>query len=194
MQRLQRVVVEKSPDVDALRACRRRHAADFGGISRRRLAIGCAERGDMRSCRTRAPRASATPTSAAISRASSPPLAHDCLISNAIGELRAVPHRVVMHEVNQVLALAQRAGATEIVPDLRVVIDESDRAAATDFPPNRSSCTWDGADRTRQHTASLLGCFANCARSPAVVATMGGCRGTGDRCARRGWPTGSPAA
>jgi ADP-heptose:LPS heptosyltransferase len=61
----------------------------------------------------------------------------DCLISNADPEsCERVPHRVVMHEVNQVLALAQRAGATEIVPDLRVVIDESDRAAVTDFPPD----------------------------------------------------------
>jgi ADP-heptose:LPS heptosyltransferase len=59
----------------------------------------------------------------------------DCLVSNADPEgCEHVPHRIVMHEVNQVLALAQRAGATEIVPDLRVIIDESDRAAVVDFP------------------------------------------------------------
>ena len=59
----------------------------------------------------------------------------DCLVSNADpASCERAPDRVVMHEVNQVLALAQRAGATEIVPDLRVVIDASDRAAVADFP------------------------------------------------------------
>jgi ADP-heptose:LPS heptosyltransferase len=59
----------------------------------------------------------------------------DCLISNADPEsCERAPHRVVMHEVNQVLALAQRAGATEVVPDLRVVISDADRAAVTGFP------------------------------------------------------------
>jgi ADP-heptose:LPS heptosyltransferase len=59
----------------------------------------------------------------------------DCLVSNADpASCERAPERVVMHEVNQVLALAQRAGATEIVPDLRVVIDAKDRAAVTNFP------------------------------------------------------------
>jgi ADP-heptose:LPS heptosyltransferase len=59
----------------------------------------------------------------------------DCLVSNADpASCERAPERVVMHEVNQVLALAQRAGATEIVPDLRVVIDAKDRAAVTAFP------------------------------------------------------------
>jgi ADP-heptose:LPS heptosyltransferase len=59
----------------------------------------------------------------------------DCLVSNADpASCERAPERVVMHEVNQVLALAQRAGATEIVPDLRVVIDARDRAAVTAFP------------------------------------------------------------
>jgi ADP-heptose:LPS heptosyltransferase len=59
----------------------------------------------------------------------------DCLVSNADpASCERAPERVVMHEVNQVLALAQRAGATEIVPDLRVVIDAKDRAAMKNFP------------------------------------------------------------
>jgi ADP-heptose:LPS heptosyltransferase len=59
----------------------------------------------------------------------------DCLVSNADpASCERAPERIVMHEVDQVLALARRAGATEMVPDLRVVIDAKDRAAVSDFP------------------------------------------------------------
>ena len=77
----------------------------------------------------------------------------DCLISNADpATCERDPQRVVMHEVNQVLALAQRAGASEIVPDLRVVITAADRvgrgrfSARSDHRPPRAAL-----DRARQH-------------------------------------------
>jgi len=44
------------------------------------------------------------------------------------------PDLIVQHEVDQVLALAKRAGARTIVPDLRVIITEDDRAAVADLP------------------------------------------------------------
>lgn len=42
----------------------------------------------------------------------------------------------VRHEVLQVLALAERAGATRLVYDLSLPVDERDRAAVADFPEN----------------------------------------------------------
>jgi ADP-heptose:LPS heptosyltransferase len=44
------------------------------------------------------------------------------------------PSLVVRHEVDQVLALALAAGATDIVPELAVRIDDSDRAQVADMP------------------------------------------------------------
>jgi ADP-heptose:LPS heptosyltransferase len=44
------------------------------------------------------------------------------------------PSLVIRHEVDQVLALAKAAGAREIVPDLVVGIDDSDRARVADLP------------------------------------------------------------
>ena len=42
--------------------------------------------------------------------------------------------RTVRHEVDQVLELAERAGATELCRDLRVVVSAADRAAVADVP------------------------------------------------------------
>jgi ADP-heptose:LPS heptosyltransferase len=44
------------------------------------------------------------------------------------------PDLIVQHEVDQVLALAKRAGARVIVPELRVMIADADRAAVADLP------------------------------------------------------------
>ena len=44
------------------------------------------------------------------------------------------PDRIVQHEVDQVLALAKRAGARTIVPELRVMISAEDRALVADLP------------------------------------------------------------
>jgi ADP-heptose:LPS heptosyltransferase len=46
------------------------------------------------------------------------------------------PSLVVRHEVDQVLALALAAGATQIVPELAVRIDDSDRAQVAHMPGN----------------------------------------------------------
>jgi ADP-heptose:LPS heptosyltransferase len=44
------------------------------------------------------------------------------------------PDLIVQHEVNQVLALARRAGARTIVPDLRINMSEADRAEVAGLP------------------------------------------------------------
>jgi ADP-heptose:LPS heptosyltransferase len=134
------VVVQHSPDVDIV-ACLppdmppRTFGRRFRGAD---LAIALAPNAaDMRLvAATRAPRRIGyTYERRYLTRAVAHVWLTDCLISNADpASCERVPHRVVMHEVNQVLALAQCAGATEIVPDLRVVIDTGDRAALTDFP------------------------------------------------------------
>jgi ADP-heptose:LPS heptosyltransferase len=46
------------------------------------------------------------------------------------------PHHRIPHEVDQVMALALRAGAREIRPELRVVVSADDRAAVADLPPD----------------------------------------------------------
>ncbi len=134
------VVVAKSPDVDVVSpmphdVTPRTFGRRFRGVD---LAIALAPNAaDMRLVgATRAPRRIGyTYERRFLTRLVSRLWLTDCLISNADpASCEAEPHRVVMHEVNQVLALAQRAGATEIVPDLRVVIDAVDRAAVLDFP------------------------------------------------------------
>ena len=134
------VVVEHSPDVDEV-ACLpasvapHRFGAHFRGVD---LAIALAPNAaDMRLvAATRAPRRIGyTYERRYVTRAIARAWLTDCLISNADpATCESNPQRIVMHEVNQVLALAQRAGAVEIVPDLRVMIDAGDRAAVADFP------------------------------------------------------------
>ncbi len=136
------VVVEHSPDVDEV-ACMppfgvpAQFGAQFRGAD---LAIALAPNAaDMRLvAATRAPRRIGyTYERRYLTRLIARRWLTDVLISNADPDTcERDPKRVVTHEVNQVLALAQRAGATEIVPDLRVVITDSDRAAVTDFPPD----------------------------------------------------------
>jgi ADP-heptose:LPS heptosyltransferase len=134
------VVVAKSPDVDAVSCLPAGVSPDTFGASFRGvdLAIALAPNAaDMRLiAASRAPRRIGyTYERRYLTRLVSRFWLTDCLVSNADPETcERVPHRIVMHEVNQVLALAQRAGATEMVPDLRVVIDETDRAAVTGFP------------------------------------------------------------
>lgn len=136
------VVVEHSPDVDAV-VCMPPYAepARFGATFRGAdLAIALAPNAaDMRLvAATRAPRRIGyTYERRFLTRLIARRWLTDCLISNADPDVcERDPKRVVMHEVNQVLALAQRAGATEIVPDLRVVISDADRSAVADFPPD----------------------------------------------------------
>jgi ADP-heptose:LPS heptosyltransferase len=136
------VVVEHSPDVDAV-ACLPpytdppKFGATFRGAD---LAIALAPNAaDMRLvAATRAPRRIGyTYERRYLTRLVARRWLTDCLISNADPDIcERDPKRIVTHEVNQVLALAQRAGATEVVPDLRVVITDADRAAVTGFPPD----------------------------------------------------------
>jgi ADP-heptose:LPS heptosyltransferase len=134
------VVVQKSPDVDAVspmppHVTPQAFGATFENVD---LAIALAPNAaDMRLvAATHAPRRIGyTYERRYLTRLISRFWLTDCLVSNADpARCEREPHRIVMHEVNQVLALAQRAGATELVPDLRVVIDDADRAAVRQFP------------------------------------------------------------
>jgi len=134
------VVVEKSPDVDTVSPvppdiAPQHFGERFSGVD---LAIALAPNAaDMKLVgATRAPRRIGyTYERRYLTRLVARFWLTDCLISNADpARCEREPHRIVMHEVNQVLALAQRAGATQIVPDLRVVIDAEDRAAVANFP------------------------------------------------------------
>lgn len=61
----------------------------------------------------------------------------DLLLSDADpARLEIDPGRIVLHEVEQVLALAERAGARSVVRDLRIVVDERDRALVAGLPPD----------------------------------------------------------
>jgi ADP-heptose:LPS heptosyltransferase len=134
------VVVANSPDVDAVECLPpgmkpQAFGARFAGVD---LAVALAPNAaDMRLvAATRAPRRIGyTYERRYLTRLIARRWLTDCLISNADpATCERDPHLFVMHEVNQVLALAQRAGATEIVPDLRVMISDDDRAAVADFP------------------------------------------------------------
>ena len=60
----------------------------------------------------------------------------DVLVSQADPVLsERDPSRPVIHEVDQVLRLAERAGASEVVRDLRVVVTPQERALAASIPP-----------------------------------------------------------
>ena len=134
------VVVEKSPDVDLV-ACLPSNVkpaafgAHFRGVD---LAIALAPNAaDMRLvAATRAPRRIGyTYERRFLTRVVARTWLTDILVSNADpARCERDPGRIVMHEVDQVLALAVRAGAVELVPDLRISIDASDRAAVADFP------------------------------------------------------------
>ena len=108
------VVVQKSPDVDAIECLPAGmppwiFGRRFRGVD---LAIALAPNAaDMRLvAATRAPRRIGyTYERRYLTRMVANFWLTDCLVSNADPETcERVPHRVVMHEVNQVLALAQR--------------------------------------------------------------------------------------
>jgi ADP-heptose:LPS heptosyltransferase len=136
------VVVERSPDVDTV-ACLppamtpAQFGATFRGVD---LAIALAPNAaDMRlvGATRAARRIGYTYERRYVTRLVSRLWLTDCLISNADpARCERDPQRLVMHEVDQVLALARRAGAIEVVPDLRVVVDDADRAAVAGLPPD----------------------------------------------------------
>lgn len=134
------VVVKDSPDVDRV-ACLPPHLtpAQFGAELRGAdLAIALAPNAaDMRLvAATRAPRRIGyTYERRYLTRLIARRWLTDVLISNADPETcERHPERVVPHEVEQVLALARRAGAATIVPELRVAVTPADRAAVADLP------------------------------------------------------------
>lgn len=134
------VVVERSPDVDAVVPLPPGVTpADFGATLRGAdLAIALAPNvADMRLiAASRAPRRIGyTYERRYLTRVVAHLWLTDLLISNADpARCESEPDRFVMHEVDQVLALARRAGATRIVPDLRVVIEPADRERVADLP------------------------------------------------------------
>ncbi len=85
------------------------------------------------------------------------------------------PDLVVQHEVDQVLALAKRAGARTVVPDLRVTITDADRAEVAGLPHDpivvHLGKRWTEQGST---TASLLEIFRELrALGRPLVATYG---------------------
>ena len=136
------IVVEGSPDVDTIAripADVRPEAfgATFAGVD---LAIALAPNAaDMRlAAGTRAPRRIGyTYARRYLTRLVARRWLTDILVSDAdpaMCEWRS--GRVVRHEVDQVLELAERAGATELRRDLRIVVTDADRAAVADLPPD----------------------------------------------------------
>jgi len=134
------VVVEQSPDVDTVvrlpeAAAPARFGREFRGMD---LAIALAPNArDMRLvAATRAPRRIGyTYERRYLTRAIARLWLTDCLVSNADpAACERTPERIVRHEVDQVLALAERAGANVIFPELRIEISAADRAAVADFP------------------------------------------------------------
>jgi ADP-heptose:LPS heptosyltransferase len=134
------VVVERSPDVDTVVALPPGATpAELGATLRGAdIAIALAPNvADMRLVgASRAPRRIGyTYERRYLTRVVAQLWLTDLLISNADpARCEREPGRFVMHEVDQVLALARRAGATEIVPELRVVVEAHDRERVADLP------------------------------------------------------------
>ncbi len=85
------------------------------------------------------------------------------------------PERVVAHEVDQVLAVARAAGATTLVHDLVLPVGAADRAAVADLPARpivvQLGRRWTEGGST---TASCLALFRELrALGPPLVATYG---------------------
>ena len=136
-----RVVVERNRDIDRLETAPDDVSpSSFGKRFRGQvdIAIALAPRaGDLRIVgATRAPRRIGyTYVSRYIARMFARRYLSELLLSEADPRLadRRDPYPV-RHEVLQVLALAERAGATKLVYDLSLPLDASDRAAVADLP------------------------------------------------------------
>ncbi len=133
------VVVARSPDVDEVVELA---TLDRAEIARQRwgdvdLAIALAPRAiDMRiAAATRAPRRIGyTYARRYLTRVVARRWLSEVLVSEADPDRAdSDPSLVVRHEVDQVLALALAAGATDVVPELRVAVDAGDRAQVEDI-------------------------------------------------------------
>ena len=175
------VVVEHSPDIDAVAIAPSNarsdvYGAQFRGVD---LAIALAPNAaDLKLvAATRAPtRIGYTYRRRYLTRFIARRWVTDLLISSADPAMcDRRPNLIVQHEVDQVLELAKRAGATRIVPDLRVVIAPEDRAAVGDLPP--APILVQLGKRWTEHgstTASLLELFGELrALGHPLVATYG---------------------
>jgi ADP-heptose:LPS heptosyltransferase len=134
------IVVEGSPDVDAVTRIDEGTRPDafgarFTGID---LAIALAPNSaDMRLvAATRAPRRIGyTYARRYLTRLVARRWLTDVLVSAADPAMcEWQTQRIVKHEVDQVLELAERAGATTLVRDLRIGVTGEDRAAVADLP------------------------------------------------------------
>lgn len=134
------VVVERSADVDAIVKLPSEVKPEVFGTRLREvdLAIALAPRAiDMRIvAATRAPRRIGyTYARRYLTQWIARRWLTDVLVSEADpGRCERDPGLVVRHEVDQVLALAQAAGAHDVVRELAVRIDDADRARAADMP------------------------------------------------------------
>ena len=134
------IVVDGSPDVDAVvRLEPDDRPAAFGARYRGvDLAIALAPNAaDMRLvAATRAPRRIGyTYARRYLTRLVAHRWLTDILVSDADPAMcEWQKRRVVKHEVDQVLELAARAGATELLHELRIVVTDADRAAVADLP------------------------------------------------------------
>lgn len=133
------IVVEGSPDVDEVLRMDGSRPDAFGarldGID---LAIALAPNAaDMRLiAATRAPRRIGyTYARRYLTRVVARRWLTDILVSDADPAMcEWQTRRVVKHEVDQVLELAERAGARELVRELRIVVTDADRTAVTGIP------------------------------------------------------------
>jgi ADP-heptose:LPS heptosyltransferase len=135
------IVVEGSPDVDAVVRLENGERPEVFGArfaGKVDLAIALAPNAaDMRLvAATRAPRRIGyTYARRYLTRLVARRWLTDILVSDADPAMcEWQRRRVVKHEVDQVLELAARAGATELVHELRIVLTEADRAAVADLP------------------------------------------------------------
>jgi ADP-heptose:LPS heptosyltransferase len=135
------IVVERSPDVDELALYPAEvkpsvFGARFRGVD---LAVALAPREvDHRivaASRART-RVGYTYKQRWLARLLLPTMLNRVIISEADpATCERQPHRVVAHEVDQVLAVAEAAGATKLVRELVLPITEEDRAAVRHLPP-----------------------------------------------------------
>lgn len=134
------VVVDRSPDVDTVSPLPAGMTPAEFGATFRHVDLGIALAPNVADMRligaSRAPRRIGyTYERRYLTRAVAQLWLTDLLVSNADpARCEREPGRFVMHEVDQVLALARRAGAAEIVPDLRVVVESGDRERVADLP------------------------------------------------------------
>jgi ADP-heptose:LPS heptosyltransferase len=136
------IVVERSPDVDEvvlLPAAVRPAAfgARFAGVDLAIALAPCAADMQLVAGTRARRRIGYTYASRYFTRLVARRWLTDLLLSDADpARLENDPDRLVLHEVDQELALAERAGATSVVRDLRIVVDDRDRALVADLPPD----------------------------------------------------------